>query len=195
MNHLLTRLLVSLILAIGSLTAVAGPKALMQTNQGDITLELDQEKAPVTVANFLRYVDEGFYDGTLFHRVIEGFMIQGGGYDTDYQRKPAHEPIANEADNGLTNTRGSIALARTSDPNSATAQFFINHSDNPNLDHTAKTMRGWGYAVFGRVIEGMDVVDRIATQPTGMHSGLQDVPREPVIIERVTRIDTEEKTN
>jgi peptidyl-prolyl cis-trans isomerase A (cyclophilin A) len=193
----MNRLLVALLLAACSLPALAGgPRVLMQTTQGDITLELDPDKAPATVANFLRYVDEGFYEGTVFHRVIERFMIQGGGYDTDYQRKPTHEPIPNEADNGLKNTRGSIAMARTSDPDSATAQFFINHVDNPNLDHTGKNPRGWGYAVFGRVVEGMDVVDRIATQPTEVRSAaLRNLPQEPVVIERVTRVDTEEKTD
>jgi peptidyl-prolyl cis-trans isomerase A (cyclophilin A) len=191
----MNRLLVALLLAICSLSAIAaGPRVVMQTTQGDITLELDADKAPTTVANFLEYVDSGFYDGTVFHRVIERFMIQGGGFDTDYQRKPTGEPISNEADNGLKNSRGTIAMARTSDPHSATAQFFINVSDNTFLDYPGQD--GWGYAVFGRVVDGMDAVDSIATQPTEVRSAaLPNLPREPVIIEHISRIDTEEKTH
>jgi peptidyl-prolyl cis-trans isomerase A (cyclophilin A) len=165
------------------------PKVRMETSVGAITIELFPDKAPATVTNFLRYVDEGFYNGTVFHRVIPGFMIQGGGYTPQMQEKATHAPIKNEADNGLKNDRGSIAMARTSDPNSATAQFFINLKDNDFLNHTGKSTRGWGYAVFGKVISGMDVVDKIAAVTTGAHpKGLRDVPKTPVVIEKVTRV-------
>lgn len=165
------------------------PQVRVQTSQGELLLELEPDKAPKTVANFLRYVDEGFYDNTTFHRVIAGFMIQGGGYTRDYQRKSTHEPIPNEADNGLKNQRGTVAMARTSDPNSATAQFFINHADNSFLNHRDKSRKGWGYTVFGRVIEGMEVVDRIATSATGAGGPFpQDVPKTPIVIEKVERV-------
>ncbi len=156
----------------------------LKTNHGDITLELDFDKAPATAANFLQYVQDGFYDGTIFHRVIDGFMIQGGGFTTDMVQKKTREPIANEADNGLSNATGTIAMARTMDPNSATAQFFINVADNNFLNHTAKTSQGWGYAVFGRVTAGLDVVERIKGTPTTSRGGHQDVPAEPVVIEQ-----------
>jgi peptidyl-prolyl cis-trans isomerase A (cyclophilin A) len=170
--------------------ALAGePKVRMETSAGTITIELFPDKAPATVKNFLRYVDEGFYDGTVFHRVIPGFMIQGGGYTPQMQEKPTHAPIKNEADNGLKNDRGTVAMARTSDPDSATAQFFINLKDNDFLNHTGKSLRGWGYAVFGKVISGMDVVDKIAAVSTGNHpTGLRNVPKTPVVIEKVTRV-------
>ncbi|WP_354671216.1 peptidylprolyl isomerase [Thiohalobacter sp. IOR34] len=159
----------------------------MQTNKGEIVLELDADKAPETVANFLEYARAGFYDGTLFHRVIPGFMIQGGGFEPGMQQKPTRAPIKNEADNGLGNAAGTIAMARTPDPHSATAQFFINLKDNDFLNFTAPTQQGWGYCVFGRVVEGMEVVNAIAGVPTGTHpSGHQDVPQEDVIIEKVT---------
>ncbi len=159
------------------------------TNQGDITLALNETKAPKTVANMLQYIDEGFYKNTVFHRVIKDFMIQGGGYDTDYKRKTPHAPIKNEADNGLKNERGSIAMARTSDPHSATAQFFINHTNNSFLNYTSSTTRGWGYTVFGKVTDGMDTVDKIAAIPTGSRAPFsQDVPRTPVIIEDIQRL-------
>ena len=179
-----------LLLMISAGPALAeNPKVSMQTNKGTITLELDAEKAPKTVENFLAYVDDGFYDGTVFHRVIEDFMIQGGGFTEDMRKKSTREPIQNEADNGLKNRRGTIAMARTSDPNSATAQFFINHKDNAFLDHTGKNRRGWGYAVFGKVTEGMDVVDGIATTPTGPKGPFpKDVPQDTVVIEKVTRV-------
>ncbi len=196
MKALLLRWLLGGMLGLAVLTPAfaAGVGVLMQTSLGDIRLELYPDKAPKTVANFLHYVDQGFYDGTVFHRVIGGFMIQGGGFDTGYQRKPTGDPIPNEADNGLKNLRGTIAMARTTDPDSATAQFFINQVDNPALDHTEKSLRGWGYAVFGRVTDGMDVVERIASQPTETRSaGLRDVPRETVVIQHVTRIPTEKK--
>lgn len=158
---------------------------ILHTNFGSITLELDAERAPDTVANFLQYAREGHYDGTLFHRVIDGFMIQGGGYTPDMQQKPTRAPIQNEADNGLKNTAYTIAMARTPNPHSATSQFFINVVDNPFLDYTEPTAQGYGYCVFGRVTAGHDTVDRIKKVRTGMRAGHQDVPLEDVIIERV----------
>lgn len=158
------------------------PRAVIRTSLGDITVELYPSQAPGTVENFLQYARDGFYAGTTFHRVISSFMIQGGGLTPDLQRKPTREPIANEADNGLKNLRGTIAMARTSDPDSATSQFFINVEANPPLDHRGKTdSRAWGYTVFGHVVDGMDVVDRIRFVKTNA----QDVPLEPVIIESV----------
>ena len=159
---------------------------IIRTTFGDITVELDAEKAPKTVANFLSYARDGFYDGTIFHRVIDNFMIQGGGFDTDMQQKSTGEPIENEADNGLKNDFGTIAMARTMDPHSATAQFFINVKDNDFLNHSGKNMQGWGYAVFGKVVDGMEVVDQIAKVPTGTHGPHSDVPQDPVTIEQVT---------
>jgi len=155
---------------------------ILQTNFGDITLELDHEKAPETAANFEQYVRDGFYDGVIFHRVIDGFMIQGGGFEPGMIPKETREPIKNEADNGLSNQAGTIAMARTMDPHSASAQFFINVSDNTFLDHTAKTTEGWGYAVFGKVVEGMDVVNKIKAVSTTMRAGHQDVPVDDVVI-------------
>jgi peptidyl-prolyl cis-trans isomerase B (cyclophilin B) len=158
----------------------------METNKGVITLELDREEAPETVANFVEYAKAGFYDGTIFHRVIPGFMIQGGGFTTDMKQKAARAPIKNEAGNGLKNTTGTIAMARTSDPHSATAQFFINVTDkNGFLDHTSPTPQGWGYCVFGRVTDGMDVVHAIEHVQTGNRSGMQDVPLTEVVINKV----------
>ena len=157
----------------------------LNTIYGSIKLELDAQRAPVTVANFLAYAREGFYDGTLFHRVIDNFMIQGGGFDADMQQKSTREPIENEADNGLKNDFGTIAMARTMEPHSATAQFFINVKDNDFLNHSAKTKQGWGYAVFGKVIEGQEVLDKIRAVPTAPRAGHQDVPIEAVIIESV----------
>jgi peptidyl-prolyl cis-trans isomerase B (cyclophilin B) len=158
----------------------------LNTTYGPIKLELDAEKAPATVANFLMYVREGFYDGTIFHRVIDNFMIQGGGFDADMSQKPTQDPIENEADNGLKNDFGTIAMARTMDPHSATAQFFINVKDNDFLNHSGKTMQGWGYAVFGKVVEGDDVLEKIRAVATTSRAGHQDVPVEPVIIESAT---------
>ena len=158
----------------------------METSMGDITLELDAEKAPDTVANFVEYANSGFYDGTIFHRVIENFMIQGGGFDSDMKQKKTREPIKNEAANGLKNDTGTIAMARTNDPNSATAQFFINVKDNGFLNHTAPSGQGWGYAVFGKVTDGMDVVHAIEKVDTTIRSGMQDVPAETVVINKVT---------
>ncbi len=159
-------------------------KVKLSTSLGEIIIQLNTEKAPVSAENFIKYVNEGFYDGTIFHRIIPDFMAQGGGFDTDFKQKEVHEPIKNEADNGLKNTRGSIAMARTSDPHSATAQFFINYKDSSFLDYTSATNSGWGYTVFGEVIEGMDVVDAMAKQATGNHAGHQDVPKENIVIEK-----------
>lgn len=159
----------------------------LHTNFGDITLELDAEKAPITTANFLQYVDNGFYDGTIFHRVIDGFMIQGGGFDVNMRQKSTLAEIKNEADNGLKNKTYTIAMARTSAPHSASSQFFINVSDNDFLNYSSATSSGWGYCVFGKVTQGMDVVDKIRQVATGSRHGHQDVPVENVIIERATR--------
>ena len=158
----------------------------METSMGDITLELDGDKAPETVANFVEYANAGFYDGTIFHRVIAGFMIQGGGFDGDMKQKETRAPIKNEADNGLKNDTGTIAMARTPDPNSATAQFFINVKDNGFLNHSSPSPQGWGYCVFGRVVDGMDVVDKIKGVQTGNAGYHSDVPVEDVVIESVT---------
>ena len=157
----------------------------MSTILGDMTLELDVENAPKTVENFVNYASSGFYDGTIFHMVINNFMVQGGGFDTGMRQKTTEAPIDNEANNGLKNNRGTIAMARTMDPHSATAQFFINLKDNAFLDHSGKTAQGWGYCVFGEVIEGMDVVDNIAKAKTGNSGGHQDVPVKDVVIESV----------
>lgn len=157
----------------------------IRTTFGEIKLELDAEKAPKTVANFISYARDGFYDGTIFHRVIDNFMIQGGGFDADMAQKETAEPIENEADNGLKNDFGTVAMARTSDPHSATAQFFINVKDNDFLNHSSKDAQGWGYAVFGRITAGEDVLDKIRAVPTTSRGGHQDVPADPVIIESI----------
>lgn len=163
------------------------PRVKMQTNQGTIVLELQPDKAPISVENFLSYVNDGFYDDTIFHRVIDGFMIQGGGFTTDFQKKQTKAPIENEADNGLTNDVGTVAMARTGDPNSATAQFFFNVANNEFLNHSAPTPQGWGYAVFGRVIEGIEVVNTIKSLPTGSDGPFtENVPKTAVVIENVT---------
>ena len=151
----------------------------LHTNYGDISLELDFDNAPVSSANFLQYCRDGFYEGTIFHRVIDGFMIQGGGMTADMQNKPTRDPIQNEADNGLANETGTLAMARTNDPHSASSQFFINVSDNTFLNHSGKNPQGWGYAVFARVTDGMDVVNKIKGVPTGRHGMHQDVPKDP----------------
>lgn len=156
----------------------------LHTNFGVITLELDAEKAPITVANFLEYVESGFFNGLIFHRVIDGFMIQGGGFDTDFKQKSGNPSIKNEANNGLKNDAYTIAMARTPAPDSASSQFFINLSDNDFLNFTSPTSQGWGYAVFGKVTEGTDIVAKIAKVKTGSRNGHQDVPVENVIIER-----------
>jgi peptidyl-prolyl cis-trans isomerase B (cyclophilin B) len=158
------------------------PLVELETSMGNITLELYPDKAPVTVANFLEYVKAGFYNGTIFHRVINGFMIQGGGLDAQMHNKPTRAPIKNEADNGLANEPYTIAMARTNNPDSATAQFFINVANNAFLNHTAKTPRGWGYAVFGKVVKGREVVDKIKAVPTTTRDSYENVPVEPVTI-------------
>ena len=161
----------------------------LETTYGAIVLSLDAEKAPQTVENFVQYVRDGFYNGTLFHRVIDGFMVQGGGFAAGMQQKRTRAPITNEADNGLRNQRGTIAMARTPDPHSATAQFFINVADNAFLDFKAKSEAGWGYCVFGRVTEGMDVVDRIKGVATTSRAGHRDVPAEDVTIDRASVVE------
>ncbi|MHB8982251.1 peptidylprolyl isomerase [Thiobacillus sp.] len=164
----------------------ANPRVLIETAKGKITVELFAGNAPRSTANFLDYVRQGFYDGTIFHRVIPGFMIQGGGMTPDMSEKPNGEPIPNEADNGLKNLRGTLAMARTGDPHSATSQFFINVVDNALLNHRGKSVQGWGYAVFGQVVEGMDVVDAIVAVPRGPWGPHDDVPVEPVVMRRVS---------
>lgn len=195
MNHYLRFLSALLLLMVSTMTTAlennANPRVLLETNAGNIELELYPNKAPATVENFLRYVDEGFYDATIFHRVINSFMIQGGGFDADLNKKRTHDAINNEADNGLKNERGTIAMARTGEPHSATAQFFINHVDNDFLDHQNRTTRGWGYCVFGKVINGMKTVDAIADVFTTTQQGMQNVPEKPVTIIRVSRIQTD----
>lgn len=165
---------------------------VLHTTAGDITLELDREKAPLSAANFLEYARSGHYDGTIFHRVIDNFMIQGGGFIPGMQQKKTGNPIQNEADNGLRNDKGTIAMARTMEPHSATAQFFINVADNSFLNHSGKSPQGWGYAVFGKVTDGMDVVEAIQQCATGSRMGHQDVPREDIIIQSVTISDEED---
>ncbi len=158
----------------------------LHTNYGDIELELDFEKAPKSAANFKQYAEDGFYDGTIFHRIINNFMIQGGGFNEDMSQKETRDTIENEADNGLKNDNGTVAMARTSDPHSATGQFFVNVADNDFLNHSSKTSQGWGYAVFGKVTNGMDVIEKLKTVKTGSTGPHQDVPAEAVLIERVT---------
>lgn len=159
-------------------------KVKLTTSLGAIVVQLNSEKAPISVANFLTYVKEGFYNGTIFHRVIPGFMAQGGGFDSQFEQKTTHAEIQNEADNGLKNKRGTLAMARTNAPHSASSQFFINYKDNSFLDHTGKNASGWGYAVFAEVIEGMDVVDAMAKVPTGNRGYHQDVPKTDIVIEK-----------
>jgi len=175
--------------SVSQASAEVNPKVTIKTTKGNIVVELFKDKAPGTVANFLSYVDDKYYNGLIFHRVIKGFMIQGGGLLADMNRKPTKEAIKNEATNGLSNTRGTIAMARMPDPHSATAQFFINHGNNPGLDHKDKTDQGFGYCVFGKVIEGMDVVDAIANVKTMSKRGHQDVPRETIEIISIERTD------
>lgn len=166
---------------------MADPVVDVVTSLGTFAIALDPAKAPKSVENFLSYVDAKHYDDTLFHRVIESFMIQGGGYDAKSERKPTTAPVPNEADNGLKNTRGTVAMARTGDPHSATAQFFVNVVDNKFLDHTAKSQEGWGYTVFGTVIEGMDVVDKIRAVETSPQGSFKDAPKTPVSITSIRR--------
>jgi cyclophilin family peptidyl-prolyl cis-trans isomerase len=169
------------------------PRVRLTTNLGAIELELYADKAPGTVTNFLEYIDAGFYNGTIFHRVIKGFMVQGGGFESGMKQKPGRAPIKNEADNGLKNLAGTIAMARTPDPHSASAQFFINTVDNPFLDHRDKSTQGWGYCVFGKVTNGMDVVKNIETTPTGRAGPHGDVPRQDVLIQKAERIKPPKK--
>ena len=186
---LIITFIASAFIAMAALTVqAANPQVLMKTNKGDITIELFQDKAPVSVKNFLSYVDDKFYEGLIFHRVIKGFMIQGGGMTPDMHEKSSKPPIKNEASNRVKNDRGTLAMARTMDINSATCQFFINLVANDFLNHVPDNPEKFGYAVFGKVVAGMDVVDAIAAVPTGTKSGHQDVPREPVTILSVTRV-------
>lgn len=195
MNDRLPRALAGLVMTglalFGGHAAQAGPEVRLETSHGPIVVELFDDQAPRTVENFLAYVRDGFYEGTIFHRVIPGFMAQGGGFTADFQRKPTRAAVVNEADNGLANRRGTIAMARTSDPDSATSQFFINLVDNDFLNRRDSSAAGAGYTVFGQVSEGMDTLDRIASIPTGPAGPLrQDVPRETVRIESATLLDT-----
>ena len=176
-----------LIFAGSALSADINPKVVLDTSKGKIVLELYPDNAPETVKNFLSYIDAKYYDGTIFHRVIPNFMIQGGGFTTDMKRKNPQAPIKNEADKGLKNDRGTIAMARTGDPHSATAQFFINTKNNDFLNHKSKTQQGWGYTAFGKVIEGMKTVNAISAVKTGTRGGFRDVPAEPVVIKSARR--------
>jgi cyclophilin family peptidyl-prolyl cis-trans isomerase len=191
MKTTLKALFGSLILGMTMTAAAAEPvRVLMETSMGNITIELDAEKAPKSTANFVQYVNDKHYDGLVFHRVIKGFMIQGGGYDASYAQRKTRAPIENEAKNGLKNDRGTIAMARTSDPHSASSQFFINHGNNAFLDYPGQD--GWGYAVFGKVVDGMDVVDKIAEAPTGAIRPFgRDVPVEQVVITKATVVAAE----
>ncbi|WP_367651937.1 peptidylprolyl isomerase [Psychrobacter sp.] len=162
------------------------PVVELDTNMGAIVIELNEEKAPKTVENFLNYVNSGHYNGTIFHRIIDGFMIQGGGMDAEMNEKSTNAPIENEADNGLKNDKGTIAMARTQDPHSATSQFFLNVKDNDFLNHSGKNMQGWGYTVFGKVTSGMDVIEKMRGVPTGRFGMHADVPKEPVVINSAT---------
>lgn len=179
----------ALALMVAFTAYAADPRVEMKTSSGDIVIELYPEKAPATVDNFLRYVKDGFYSGTVFHRVIDGFMIQGGGFTDNYAEKPVRDPVQNEAANGLKNRIGTIAMARTQQPHSATAQFFVNVADNAFLDYSSPTVRGFGYTVFGKVVKGMDIVDKIAKTPTGPGGPFpKDVPQTPIVIESVNII-------
>ena len=170
------------------MSSEAPTRVKLTTTAGEIIIEMFADDAPETVANFLQYVDDGFYDGTIFHRIIDGFMIQGGGFDAEMKQKATRDPVKNEADNKVSNLIGRVAMARTSDPHSASAQFFINVSDNTFLDHTAPTRDGWGYCVFGEVVEGMETVHELRQVPTGISAGMQDVPVDTVAITKAERI-------
>ena len=189
MKSTLLSLLALMPLAAAFAASAAGPNptVVMKTSMGTVKIELYPDKAPVTVKNFLQYVDDKFYDGTIFHRVIDGFMIQGGGFDKEMHKKPTRAAIVNEAANRLKNTAGTLAMARTGDPNSATAQFFVNVKDNSFLDYRDSSPEGIGYCVFGKVVEGMDVIDKIKAVPTGVKAGMKDVPSTPVVIESMAR--------
>lgn len=183
-RKIITSCLLTMMLAIGNIAWADNPTVTLTTNKGDIVLELFPAEAPVTVKNFLHYVDQGFYEGTIFHRTIAGFMIQGGGFDANMQRKQPAAPIKNESTNGLSNLKGTISMARTNHPHSASSQFFINTVNNRNLD--ARGSRH-GYAVFGRVVQGLDLAVEISRSPTTSHSGHRDVPKSAIVIEKVTR--------
>lgn len=170
-------------------TSSTNPKVLIETSKGNITIELDAQNAPISAANFAAYVKDGFYDGTIFHRIIPNFMVQGGGMNPDMSEKQTKAPIQNEANNGLTNDRGTLAMARTNAPHSASSQFFINVVDNTFLNFKSETPQGWGYAVFGKVVEGMDIVDTIVGVKTGSHGMHQDVPVEPVLMNKVSMVE------
>ena len=190
MKQILLAVLILAIIAgtsMGQESAVFNPQVVMETSKGEIVLELYPDKAPLTVKNFLDYIDAGFYSGTVFHRVIPGFMLQGGGFSRDMQKKSTLMPVKNEAFNGLKNDRGTIAMARTQDPHSASSQFFINTVDNAFLNYKSQTTAGWGYAVFGKVIKGMEVVDAISKVQTGTQGRFRDVPKTPVEIIKVRR--------
>lgn len=196
MKKLITACAIALLLAANSSVFASNPKVRMDTSKGTVIIELYPDKAPKTVENFLRYVNEGKYDGTIFHRVIKGFMNQGGGFTPDFKKVDTFAPIKNEADNGLKNKLGTIAMARTGDPHSATNQFFINTADNTFLDHTSKSTRGWGYCVFGTVVDGMDVMNRISKVPTGANGPFQqDVPMEEILIQKVSVIEEAAKSD
>jgi len=180
-------LLFGMMVLVGMVKADGGdsPRVVVETNKGNFVIALDAENAPISTENFLGYVESGYYDGTVFHRVIDGFMIQGGGFTQDMAQKDTQGTIKNEADNGVKNKRGTVAMARRPDPHSATAQFFVSVADNDFLDHRSKDAQGWGYAVFGQVVEGMDAVDAIAKIKTGRHGPMGDVPTESVVIQKV----------
>ncbi len=189
MKTLVSALVLLPLLAAFTVSAQSpSPRVAVKTSMGSFTIELHEKEAPETVRNFLAYVDEGFYAGTIFHRVIEDFMIQGGGLDREMSRKKTRDPIANEAMNKLKNRAGTVAMARTSAPNSATSQFFVNVVDNPMLDYRDTSAEGIGYCVFGKVVEGMEVVEKIRSVPTGVKNGMRDVPTTPVVIESITRV-------
>ena len=194
MNKIFTAVVCAIALTINTSLLAANPKVEMVTNQGTVMLELYPDKAPKTVENFLQYVKAEKYDGTVFHRVIKGFMNQGGGFTPDFKKVDTNAAIQNEADNGLKNERGTIAMARTGNPHSATNQFFINTVDNDFLNHSGKSSRGWGYCVFGKVVEGMDVMDKVAGMPTGKKGPFpQDVPQTDVVIQTMRVIEAAEK--
>ena len=190
--RILTSICLSLCLICGAVQAQASggsPMIKLTTTMGDIVIELNSEKAPITSANFETYVKDGFFDGLIFHRVIDNFMVQGGGFTPDMEDKEGREPITNEADNGLTNDKYTLAMARTQDPHSASSQFFINTKDNAFLNYSAPTVSGWGYAVFGKVVEGFDVVDAMGAVETGFNGPHGDVPAEPIIITKAEIIE------
>lgn len=193
--HRLTVLLFSLLFGLSAAAWADdnNPRVRLVTSMGEVVLQLDRAKAPKTVENFLRYVQDGFYNGTVFHRVIDGFMVQGGGFTPEMTQKSTRPPVMNEADNGLRNTIGTIAMARTNDPHSATAQFFINVGNNDFLDFREKTPRAWGYAVFGRVVSGMEVVKAIKDVPTTTVGPHQNVPQQPIIIQQAVIVTSDEK--